>query len=81
MIYSRVTERKALREAFDYCSEGDVLMVTRLDRLRQFLKKLIDHLIAGREAETKWEELAASHSSLGSGSGRPVSPTTSSRNT
>jgi len=53
MISSRVPERKALREAFDYCSEDDVLVVTRLDQLRRSLMELIDHLIAGREVETK----------------------------
>lgn len=30
---SREADRKALREAFDYCREGDVLLVARLDRL------------------------------------------------
>ena len=32
-ISSRETERDSLRQAFDYCREGDVLIVARLDRL------------------------------------------------
>ncbi len=32
-ISSREAERGALREAFEYCREGDVLVVARLDRL------------------------------------------------
>ncbi len=32
-ISSRETERGALREAFDWCREGDMLVVARLDRL------------------------------------------------
>jgi hypothetical protein len=31
-VSSREADRKALREAFDYCREGDVLVVARLDR-------------------------------------------------
>jgi DNA invertase Pin-like site-specific DNA recombinase len=31
-----------LREAFDYCHEGDVLVVARLDRLGRSLRELID---------------------------------------
>ena len=41
-ISSRETERGALREAFDYCREGDVLVVARLDRLGRSLRELID---------------------------------------
>jgi DNA invertase Pin-like site-specific DNA recombinase len=38
----RNADRKALREAFDYCREGDVLVVARLDRLGRSLRELID---------------------------------------
>jgi DNA invertase Pin-like site-specific DNA recombinase len=31
-----------LREAFDYCREGDVLVVARLDRLGRSLRELIE---------------------------------------
>lgn len=41
-ISSREAERRALREAFDYCREGDVLVVARLDRLGRSLRELID---------------------------------------
>ena len=41
-ISSRETERGALREAFDYCRAGDVLVVARLDRLGRSLRELID---------------------------------------
>jgi DNA invertase Pin-like site-specific DNA recombinase len=41
-VSSREAERKALREAFDYCREGDVLVVARLDRLGRSLRELID---------------------------------------
>ncbi len=36
-ISSRESERGALREALDYCREGDVLVVARLDRLGRSL--------------------------------------------
>jgi DNA invertase Pin-like site-specific DNA recombinase len=39
---SREADRKALREAFDWCREGDVLVVARLDRLGRSLRDLID---------------------------------------
>jgi DNA invertase Pin-like site-specific DNA recombinase len=39
---SREAERDKLREAFDYCREGDVLVVARLDRLGRSLRELID---------------------------------------
>jgi len=41
-VSSREAERKALREAFDYCREGDVLVVASLDRLGRSLRELID---------------------------------------
>jgi len=42
-ISSREAERSALREAFDYCRKGDVVMVVaRLDRLGRSLRELID---------------------------------------
>jgi DNA invertase Pin-like site-specific DNA recombinase len=41
-ISSRETERGALRQAFEYCREGDVLVVARLDRLGRSLRELID---------------------------------------
>lgn len=41
-ISSRETDRKSLQEAFDYCREGDVLVVARLDRLGRSLRELID---------------------------------------
>jgi DNA invertase Pin-like site-specific DNA recombinase len=41
-IASREVDRKALQEAFDYCREGDVLVVARLDRLGRSLRELID---------------------------------------
>ncbi|CAA9453517.1 MAG: Phage integrase, site-specific serine recombinase [uncultured Rubrobacteraceae bacterium] len=41
-ISSREAERGALREAFDWCREGDVLVVARLDRLGRSLRELID---------------------------------------
>jgi DNA invertase Pin-like site-specific DNA recombinase len=41
-VSSREAERKALREAFDYCRKGDVLVVTSLDRLGRSLRELID---------------------------------------
>jgi DNA invertase Pin-like site-specific DNA recombinase len=41
-ISSREAERGALQEAFDYCREGDVLVVARLDRLGRSLRELID---------------------------------------
>jgi DNA invertase Pin-like site-specific DNA recombinase len=41
-ISSREAKRAALREAFDYCREGDVLVVARLDRLGRSLRELID---------------------------------------
>lgn len=48
-ISSREVERLALREAFDYCREGDVLVVARLDRLGRSLRELIE-LVAEMEA-------------------------------
>ncbi len=41
-VSSREAERKALREAFAYCRQGDVLVVARLDRLGRSLRELID---------------------------------------
>ncbi len=41
-ISSREAERKSLQEAFDYCREGDVLVLARLDRLGRSLRELID---------------------------------------
>jgi DNA invertase Pin-like site-specific DNA recombinase len=41
-VSSREAKRAALREAFEYCREGDVLVVTRLDRLGRSLRELID---------------------------------------
>jgi len=41
-ISSREADRKALSEAFDWCREGDVLVVARLDRLGRSLRELID---------------------------------------
>jgi len=41
-VSSREADRKALREAFEYCREGDVLVVARLDRLGRSLRELID---------------------------------------
>jgi DNA invertase Pin-like site-specific DNA recombinase len=41
-ISSREVDRKALQEAFNYCREGDVLVVARLDRLGRSLRELID---------------------------------------
>jgi DNA invertase Pin-like site-specific DNA recombinase len=41
-ISSREAERKSLREALEYCREGDVLVVARLDRLGRSLRELID---------------------------------------
>jgi DNA invertase Pin-like site-specific DNA recombinase len=41
-ISSREAERKALRAAFEYCREGDVLVVAGLDRLGRSLRELID---------------------------------------
>jgi DNA invertase Pin-like site-specific DNA recombinase len=41
-ISSREADRQVLRQAFDYCREGDVLVVTRLDRLGRSLRELID---------------------------------------
>jgi DNA invertase Pin-like site-specific DNA recombinase len=41
-VSSREAERRALREAFEYCREGDVLVVARLDRLGRSLRELID---------------------------------------
>ncbi len=41
-ISSREVDRKVLREALDYCREGDVLVVARLDRLGRSLRELID---------------------------------------
>ena len=41
-ISSRELERGALREAFNYCQEGDVLVVAKLDRLGRSLRELID---------------------------------------
>ena len=41
-VSSREADRKALREAFDWCREGDVLVVARLDRLGRSLRELID---------------------------------------
>ena len=70
-----------MREAFDCYREGDVLVVARLDWLGRPLRELIDHLVVGREVETKRAKLLDSHSSLGSGDGRPSSPITLSRNT
>ena len=42
LISSREAERGALQEAFDYCREGDVLVVAKLDRLGRSLQELID---------------------------------------
>lgn len=39
---SREAERGALREAFDYCRQGDVLVEARLDRLGRSMRELID---------------------------------------
>ncbi len=41
-VSSREVERGALREAFDYCRMGDILVVARLDRLGRSLRELID---------------------------------------
>jgi len=41
-VSSREAERKALREVFDWCCEGDVLVVVTLDRLGRLLRELID---------------------------------------
>lgn len=41
-ISCRESERGALREGFDYCREGDVLVVAKLDRLGRPLRELID---------------------------------------
>ena len=41
-VSSREAERQALREAFEYCRKGDVLVVARLDRLGRSLRELID---------------------------------------
>ena len=41
-ISSREAERGTLLEAFDWCREGDVLVVARLDRLGRSLRELID---------------------------------------
>jgi DNA invertase Pin-like site-specific DNA recombinase len=41
-VSSREAERRELREAFEYCREGDVLVVARLDRLGRSLRVLID---------------------------------------
>ena len=41
-VSSREAERKALREALDYCRPEDVLVVTSLDRLGRSLRELID---------------------------------------
>jgi len=38
----KVSSRKALQEALDYCREGDVLVVARLDRSGRSLRELID---------------------------------------
>lgn len=65
--------------------DGKVQWSYRRSDLKRFIdlfhQGLIDHLIVGREVETKWEELLDSHSSLGSGAGRPGSPTTPPRST
>ena len=41
-VSSREVERTKLLEAFDWCREGDVLVVARLDRLGRSLRELID---------------------------------------
>jgi len=41
-VSSKEAERPELREAFEYCREGDVLVVARLDRLGRSLRELID---------------------------------------
>ncbi len=41
-VSSREAERGALLEALDWCREGDVLVVARLDRLGRSLRELID---------------------------------------
>jgi DNA invertase Pin-like site-specific DNA recombinase len=41
-VSSRKADRPALQEAFDYCREGDVLVVARLDRLGRSLRELIN---------------------------------------
>jgi DNA invertase Pin-like site-specific DNA recombinase len=41
-VSSREVDRKALQGAFDYCREGDVLVMVRLDRLGRSLRELID---------------------------------------
>jgi hypothetical protein len=38
-VSSREADRKVLREAFNYCREGDVLVVARLDRLGRSLRE------------------------------------------
>jgi DNA invertase Pin-like site-specific DNA recombinase len=47
-VSSREANRKALRDAFGYCRDGDVLVVARLDRLGRSLRELID-LVGGLE--------------------------------
>ena len=51
-ISSREAERGALREAFDWCREGDGLVVARLDRLGRSMGELIELVgaMAGRGA-------------------------------
>jgi DNA invertase Pin-like site-specific DNA recombinase len=41
-VSSREADRKALREVFAYCREGDVLLVASLNRLERSLRELID---------------------------------------
>lgn len=41
-ISSSAAERAALREAFDWCREDDILVVGRLDGLGRALRELID---------------------------------------
>jgi|SRR5215212_204436 len=43
-VSSREVDRQALQEAFDYCREGDVLVVVKLDRLGRSLRELIDQV-------------------------------------
>lgn len=40
-VSSREADRQALREAFDWCREGDVLVVAKLDRLGRSLREFI----------------------------------------
>ncbi len=70
-INSREQKRGALREAFDYCRESDVLVMARLDRLGRSSRELIDLMRESEERGAGFRSLRESLDTTTAG-GRPI---------